>query len=354
HSPHFKAVTDGGTLGTPAYMAPEQFDGHAGDARTDVYALGALAYWMITGQAPPAAVSRMVNDTALRLESSDYTEKFSVPFLRTIDLALAIMPEDRLQSAQAFIDLLTEAPLAHSRALAGSASETLNRLNGGRPAFRRLGSGLAIGLSVAIGLIALLGGSWLFKSEPQTQTNQSELPSENVGASTPNPQIQARNETKELGPPPTDATVSIVSKQQVLAIDRDWLELEIESEAEGYLSIFVLGSDQTLLQLLPKANNQLVWLEKGETFQFPSRDEPMVASGPEGTNRFVAVISTQPLDGLDLPKTAYFDFWQIQWPGHAFPDRLYNRLQTYFGCEGVACASHFHAGEATVMSVAKP
>jgi len=61
--------TDMSLLGTPDYISPEQVKGQRGDQRSDIYALGAMLYEMLTGQPPftgpnPLAVmnERVLND----------------------------------------------------------------------------------------------------------------------------------------------------------------------------------------------------------------------------------------------------------------------------------------------------
>jgi serine/threonine-protein kinase len=100
-------------LGTPAYMAPEAIIGDEVDRRADVYALGCVAYFLLTGQtvfashdSPMKQLMRHVQDTPLP-PSARTTQH--IP--RAVDdLVLACLqkdPRDRPQSAEALCDMAT-------------------------------------------------------------------------------------------------------------------------------------------------------------------------------------------------------------------------------------------------------
>ena len=106
----------GFTMGTPAYMAPEQVMGTEVDARADLYAMGVVFYRLTVGKLPfkgetPFAMAQShVSDppTPIGLFRTDLP-----PWVEAIvTKALAKSPDDRFQSSLEFYD-------AFARSLAG-------------------------------------------------------------------------------------------------------------------------------------------------------------------------------------------------------------------------------------------
>jgi serine/threonine-protein kinase len=99
------ATLDGVIMGTPAYMAPEMALGDAVDARADLYALGCVAYYLLTGEQPFAGdTSLKVNSQHLQAAPVPPSERTALPIpaaLERLVLAcLAKAPGDRPQTAR--------------------------------------------------------------------------------------------------------------------------------------------------------------------------------------------------------------------------------------------------------------
>lgn len=108
-----KLTGTGMSLGTPAYMSPEQAQGGIIDHRIDIYALGIILYEMLTGTIPHKA------DTPLAILHKRSTEPPLPPRMinpnicknveQVILRALAMKPEERYDSAADFIVALQKA-----------------------------------------------------------------------------------------------------------------------------------------------------------------------------------------------------------------------------------------------------
>src|SRR5881296_3577719 len=106
-----KLTATGIILGTPEFMSPEQIRGKPLDARSDIYALGIVAFEMFTGKLPFQGRNAQEMMIA-RLRSQPVairTLRFDVPDAveRALTKALQTNPDDRFASAIEFGEALT-------------------------------------------------------------------------------------------------------------------------------------------------------------------------------------------------------------------------------------------------------
>lgn len=107
-------LTDKGfAVGTPGYMAPEQFHGdEPADARADVYALSMLGYEIFTGKAPFAEYkgARMMVAHFTEMPTPVHELRPEVPesLARVLEKGMAKEPGDRYPNAAGFRDALGE------------------------------------------------------------------------------------------------------------------------------------------------------------------------------------------------------------------------------------------------------
>jgi hypothetical protein len=114
------SMTQVGTLiGTPSYMAPEQFRGEPVDLRADIWASGVMLYQLLTGEKPFEGGFSAVMHKALHTEPPPPSQ-LSVTTPRGFDAviarALAKRPEDRFGSAAEFAEAIRAAVTAQPAA----------------------------------------------------------------------------------------------------------------------------------------------------------------------------------------------------------------------------------------------
>jgi serine/threonine-protein kinase len=107
------------SVGTPAYMSPEQASGDAIDGRTDIYSLGCVLYEMLTGEQPftgptaQAVIAKRFVQTPP--DVSGLREGVSRVIAKVVQRTLARAPVDRFETGASLIAALSQ-PDSPSRA----------------------------------------------------------------------------------------------------------------------------------------------------------------------------------------------------------------------------------------------
>ena len=99
-------------VGTPAYMAPEQFEGKEATPQTDLFALGLILYEMISGRVPcPGASlgSMLASNAEIQMRAPSQLRRGTPPKLDLMILRLLERsPQRRIQTAQEVLEQLRE------------------------------------------------------------------------------------------------------------------------------------------------------------------------------------------------------------------------------------------------------
>jgi TolB-like protein/tRNA A-37 threonylcarbamoyl transferase component Bud32 len=169
-----KAVSDAGgqslttvgvAIGTPMYMSPEQATGSDVDARSDIYALGILAYEMLTGRPPFQGKNAQSTLSAQILEKpTPITELRAAVPSAVVDIVMRCLeksPEHRWQTTEELVPML-ESLGTPSGGMTPSQTRPVKTVSATAPA--RASSRRALIIGVIAAVVALAGGFGAWKT----------------------------------------------------------------------------------------------------------------------------------------------------------------------------------------------
>jgi hypothetical protein len=147
-----------------------------------------------------------------------------------------------------------------------------------------------------------------------------------------------------------------VPKKKEVRMSKDKVEFTVESDRPGYVYVYLLATDGNLALLFPNgldANNRI---EANAKLSLPRPAWTMLASGPVGQDRIVAVVSPQKRVDLGLAPSKELPFGLIT--KDQFPAWAQSQSSTLAGllgkmaCETAAsCVEEFGAAQAILKVV---
>ena len=162
------STVEGTIIGTVQYMAPEQLEGKDADARTDVFAFGALVYEMATGrrvfsgESQASLIAAILRAEAPRISDLDPLTPASLDHV--VARCLAKNPDDRWQTTR---DLMLEL-----RAIADRRDDRPSAVRSSRRSSReRVAWAIAIAATV---VAAVVGSLYVQSRRPQPSTADSD------------------------------------------------------------------------------------------------------------------------------------------------------------------------------------
>lgn len=230
------SATGGGTMGTPAYVSPEQAQGANVDSRADIYGMGVMIYEMLTGRKPYDAESPM--SVAVRHITEPIPDilqanpELPIEVDTIIRTAMAKDREDRYSNAKELSRALNRAAFGDDRSPTASPSMFDTRQNTITQSRRRVGF-IVAGMVL---LVVLAGAFALSRQLPIVPavdlTRTASVPVAATVTRTPVPQIMS-----------TATTASTAAATEATAIPTEPVSTSMPPFGNADKIAFVAGND---------------------------------------------------------------------------------------------------------------
>ena len=185
-----KLTKTGSTIGTVAYMSPEQVEGRETDNRTDIFSFGVMLYELLTGVLP----FRAAHETAMMYEILNVEPAPLAGINKEIDvelnrIVLKCLEKNREERYQSMKDVVVDLR-RYNRDSAGnkdSAGNPVNRSGVRRdapvspPAGKRSAPALIAGIAAAVLLLAASAWYYFGQQKASAPDSLAVLPFVNVG-----------------------------------------------------------------------------------------------------------------------------------------------------------------------------
>ncbi|RXH58285.1 serine/threonine-protein kinase [Granulicella sibirica] len=232
--------------GTPNYMAPELFVGSPPSAATDVYAIGVLLYFLVSGTHPAKLTGLSLEQmkAALRKRTPLVDVRSDLPegFLRVVNTAMESDPSRRFSSAGRLAEALAE---TLGSGATSASSEVI-------PPKKRARVAVFAGAGVLLLLIA--GGAWKFEGSRRSSPASA-------GTSVSDDDLYQRAEGLLLRSYQEANTVEAVKEFQALLAANPNYALAQAGLGTAYFIQYRGSDDPRLLEMAKAATSRAIQLD---------------------------------------------------------------------------------------------
>ena len=366
-----QVTADQQILGTPDFMAPEQIMGKA-DERTDIYALGATLYFLLTGKVLYPSANRSLLHKALAITNEPVPEliknRSDVPesLKQVVARSISKTPDRRQQTIEEFIDEVrssvssfietstqqanTSTEVTHAVEHASQRNNdntpnkqnpTANPANRSQITFQRekpLWKSF-VNLALACGLLAvvIVPIFWNKKGAPQpTVTNEIDFPFEVEYLSKKFPDLEDED------PSQVHLREGLIGDSVFTTKFSDFVKINLDLDAPSYFYLVALNPTENSrfrIQLcLPSGEDEIPRADT--TISFPTDELSLYQlSDGEGQLAFVLLVSEAPLPSFEEWKAKNLDGlpWQVSVAPHVWSYSKSSVLKKLLPSRDVRC-----------------